>query len=160
MTRVVYPAPQCTAPRSKLPPWRLDRLELIELWIKVAWVDQRSSILKEMRIIADENEHGNLSAELSRLKGQLLLIHKDSNFAEAESCFRRSIKIARKQSTKSIELRATTSLARLLASRGRRDEARTTLANIYGWPQIQIRETGGHGYVSKTPGRSCVKAFP
>jgi predicted ATPase len=31
------------------------------------------------------------------------------------------------------ELRATTSLARLLASKGLRDEARTMLAEIYGW---------------------------
>ena len=31
------------------------------------------------------------------------------------------------------ELRATTSLARLLARQGRRDEARTTLAEIYNW---------------------------
>jgi len=31
------------------------------------------------------------------------------------------------------ELRATTSLARLLAKQGRRAEARTILAEIYGW---------------------------
>ncbi|MFZ1120581.1 MAG: hypothetical protein WAN81_10160 [Candidatus Binataceae bacterium] len=31
------------------------------------------------------------------------------------------------------ELRATTSLARLLANQGRRDQARTMLADIYGW---------------------------
>ena len=34
---------------------------------------------------------------------------------------------------KAWELRATTSLARLLASQGRRDEARTMLADIYNW---------------------------
>jgi predicted ATPase len=33
----------------------------------------------------------------------------------------------------SSELRATTSLARLLDQTGRRDEARTMLAEIYGW---------------------------
>jgi len=31
------------------------------------------------------------------------------------------------------ELRTTTSLARLLAKQGRRDEARTMLTDIYGW---------------------------
>jgi predicted ATPase len=31
------------------------------------------------------------------------------------------------------ELRATTSLAQLLAKQGRRDEARTKLGEIYGW---------------------------
>ena len=32
-----------------------------------------------------------------------------------------------------MELRATTSLARLLAKQGRRDEARAMLAEIYNW---------------------------
>ena len=53
--------------------------------------------------------------------------------AEAERCFRTAIEIARRQSARSAELRATTSLARLLAKQGRRDEARTMLAEIYGW---------------------------
>jgi predicted ATPase len=46
---------------------------------------------------------------------------------------RLSIGIARKQSVKSWELRATTSLARLTRDTGRRDEARAMLADIYGW---------------------------
>ena len=36
-------------------------------------------------------------------------------------------------SARAFELRAATSLARLLASQGRRDEARTILAEIYNW---------------------------
>ncbi len=39
----------------------------------------------------------------------------------------------RKQGAKSLELRATTSLARLLGKQGRRDEAHVMLAEIYGW---------------------------
>ena len=56
-----------------------------------------------------------------------------SKAAEAQSCFERAIEIARKQSAKSWELRATTSLARFLAKQGRRDEARTMLTEIYNW---------------------------
>ena len=56
-----------------------------------------------------------------------------SAVAAAETDFRRAIEIARTQSAKSWELRATMSLARLLATRGRRDEARAMLAEIYGW---------------------------
>jgi predicted ATPase len=52
---------------------------------------------------------------------------------EAAQCFRDAIEVARRQSAKSLELRATMSLARLLASQGRHDEARTTLADIYNW---------------------------
>ena len=45
----------------------------------------------------------------------------------------RAVEIARKQSAKSWELRATTSLARLVAKQGKRHEARRMLADIYGW---------------------------
>jgi predicted ATPase len=68
-----------------------------------------------------------------RLKGKLLLKQDDSNAAEAQSCYERAIEIARKQSAKSLELRATMSLARLLDKQGRRDEARAMLSQIYGW---------------------------
>ena len=52
---------------------------------------------------------------------------------DGRRCFQRAIEIAREQSAKSYELRAATSLARLLASQGRRDEAGTMLADIYNW---------------------------
>jgi predicted ATPase len=75
------------------------------------------------------------SAWLHHVKGELLLALNPSDVAEAESCFRTAIEIARRQrqSARSPELRATTSLARLLAKQGKRDEARTMLAEIYGW---------------------------
>ena len=44
-----------------------------------------------------------------------------------------AIEIARRQNAPSAQWRATTSLARLLAKHGHRDEARTMLAEIYGW---------------------------
>jgi predicted ATPase len=53
--------------------------------------------------------------------------------ADAEACFRKAIEIARSQSAKSWELRAATSLARLLRATSRRDEARAMLAEIYNW---------------------------
>jgi predicted ATPase len=72
-------------------------------------------------------------AELYRMKGELLLLQNTSGATEAESCFREAIEIARRQEAKSWELRATMSLARLLAKQGRRDEARAMLAEIYNW---------------------------
>jgi predicted ATPase len=56
-----------------------------------------------------------------------------ANNAEAEQCVRRAIAIAVGQGAKSWELRATTSLARLLAKQGKRGEARAMLADIYNW---------------------------
>ncbi len=72
-------------------------------------------------------------AEVHRVKGELLLAQDASNAAQAAQSFRTAIEIARRQKAKSWELRATTSLARLLAKQGKRDEARTMLADIYNW---------------------------
>ena len=68
-----------------------------------------------------------------RDKGELLLIGNNDAASEAAQCFRDAIEVAQRQSAKSFELRATMSLARLLARQDRRDEARTMLADIYGW---------------------------
>jgi predicted ATPase len=87
--------------------------------------------LTEASAIADEHGIRDLEAELNRLKGDLLL--KQNNTGDAEICFRRAIEIARTQGAKSWELRATISLARLLASQDRRGDARAMLAEIYNW---------------------------
>jgi class 3 adenylate cyclase/tetratricopeptide (TPR) repeat protein len=72
-------------------------------------------------------------AEVHRLKGELLLAQDASNAAPAVQCFRTALDISRRQKAKSWELRATTSLARLLDQQRRRDEARTMLLEIYNW---------------------------
>jgi predicted ATPase len=94
-------------------------------------------------------------AELYRLKGELLLktscdapkaeacfrqaieiarlLKTSCDAPKAEACFRQAIEIARRQQAKWWELRATVSLARLLANQGRGDEARAMLAEIYKW---------------------------
>ena len=56
-----------------------------------------------------------------------------TRFELAERDFRGAIELARTMNAKSPELRALTSLARMLAKQGKRDEARTMLAEIYGW---------------------------
>ena len=71
--------------------------------------------------------------ELHRLKGKLLLLLSDRNGAEAETCFKQAIEIARGQSAKSFELRATMGLARLWQGEGKRSEARDLLAPVYDW---------------------------
>jgi predicted ATPase len=71
--------------------------------------------------------------ELRRLEGELLIMQRAANAAEAERCLRTAIEVARRQGGKSLELRATVSLARLLRDTDRRDEARTMLAEIYNW---------------------------
>jgi class 3 adenylate cyclase/predicted ATPase len=72
-------------------------------------------------------------AEMIRLRGELLLMRDGSATAQAERCFRDALAVARAQEARWWELRATASLARLLAKQGKRDEARAMLAKIYGW---------------------------
>jgi predicted ATPase len=72
-------------------------------------------------------------AEMRRLKGELLLMGDQSTVVEAARCFGDAIEVARRQGAKSLELRATMSLARLLMKQSRRDEARAMLAEIYNW---------------------------
>ncbi len=63
----------------------------------------------------------------------MLLRESSSNAAEAQSRFELAIEIARKQGAKSLELRATMSLARLLREGGCCHQARALLAEIYNW---------------------------
>jgi len=71
-------------------------------------------------------------AEIHRFRGDLLLAGANET-AQAEQCFQIAVTVARNQSAKSLELRATMSLARLLENQGRRNEARTMLADNYAW---------------------------
>ena len=106
---------------------------LAEVCIKTGRLDEGLGALGEALAAANDREERVSEAEIHRLKGELLLKRDDSNAAEARNCFERAVEIARKQSAKSLELRATMSLARLLASQGHRDEAHRMLAEIYGW---------------------------
>jgi predicted ATPase len=68
-----------------------------------------------------------------RLKGEILLMGNKPAAPQAEQCFRAALEVASAQEARWWELRATMSLARLLASQSRRDEARMMLADIYHW---------------------------
>jgi predicted ATPase/class 3 adenylate cyclase len=87
------------------------------------------------QILADAERSGTVvdNAEILRIKGEVLLMRDRCAEDAAESCFRSAIEIAQGQEAKWWELRATTSLARLLRDTNRRDEARAMLAEIYNW---------------------------
>jgi tetratricopeptide (TPR) repeat protein len=69
--------------------------------------------------------------EALTIRGELRLTKGQAGPAEAD--FRDSISLTRSMGAKSLELRATMSFARLLASQRRHDEARAMLAEIYNW---------------------------
>jgi tetratricopeptide (TPR) repeat protein len=69
--------------------------------------------------------------ETLRIRGEIQLKLGSPELAEAD--FRAAIALAQEIGAKAWELRSTLSLARLIADNGRRDEARTILADIYNW---------------------------
>ncbi len=93
--------------------------------------DSASAAITKALQLANETGERVWDAELERTQGALALSR--SNIEQAERAFRAAVQIARTQQAKSWELRATTSLARLLRDTGRQDEARAMLAEIYGW---------------------------
>jgi predicted ATPase len=87
------------------------------------------------RAIARSTESGEkwADAELHRLRGDLLCRLPRPDPDKAEKSFRAALSIAREQGSRGFELRAATSLARLLGNDGRREEARELLAPVYDW---------------------------
>ncbi|MDF0650373.1 MAG: adenylate/guanylate cyclase domain-containing protein [Nitrospira sp.] len=69
-------------------------------------------------------------AELLRLKGELLVAQSDPSLVAAEQCFSEAVQVARDQQARMLELRAATSLARLLRKLNKPDIARHTLDSI------------------------------
>jgi predicted ATPase len=90
-------------------------------------------LLAEARTVLEVNGQGELLAEAYRLQGEFLLRQAAPDVAQAEACFQQALAIARRQQAKSWELRAATSLSRLLQQQGNRAEACDLLAPIYGW---------------------------
>jgi class 3 adenylate cyclase/predicted ATPase len=114
--------------------WRPYNLaQLAEACGKAGRIDEGLEVSAEALEVVQEKGERWWEAEILRLRGELLLKRNPAGLAEAETSFERSIEIARKQGAKSLELRATTSLARLLAAQGRHGEACAMLTAIYNW---------------------------
>jgi predicted ATPase len=89
--------------------------------------------LAEALALVDQTQERYYEAELYRLQGELLLARSAAHHAEAATCFRHALDVARHQQAKSLELRAATSLSRLWQQRGKQADAHALLAPIYGW---------------------------
>ena len=95
--------------------------------------DEGTKVLKNAFALSEGKGLVYWDAELQRLKGVLLLSLSEENRSDAETCFRKAIEIARRQSAKSLELRAAVDLARLLRHQGQIAKALDLLAPIYNW---------------------------
>jgi TOMM system kinase/cyclase fusion protein len=106
---------------------------LAEGYGKAGQAEAGLHILAEALAVMDAIEERYYEAELYRLQGELLLARSAEQHAEAETCFRQALEIARQQQAKSLELRAAMSLSRLWQRQGKRAEPRQLLGDIYGW---------------------------
>jgi class 3 adenylate cyclase/predicted ATPase len=106
---------------------------LAEALMNVGQSEEGLRVIAEVLPSGDSSEEGGGTARLYRLKGELLLARSSKHQAEAETCFRQALAVARRQQAKSWELRAAMSLARLWQQQGKRQEAYDLLAPVYYW---------------------------
>jgi len=114
--------------------WRpYSSILLAEAYRQAGQVEEGLNTVTEEMDMANRTGSRLWEAELYRVKGEMLLQSKVPRMSEAKECFRQAIDIARKQRSKSLELRAVMSLSRLWQGKGKIEEARQMMAEIYGW---------------------------
>jgi len=106
---------------------------LAEAYGKAGQPAQGIALIEEAVDCMNRTGQRMFEAELQRIKGDLLLAVSRDKEAEAEDCFRHAVDCARRQSAKYWELAAALSLSRLWRGQGKNEDARTLLAEIYGW---------------------------
>jgi class 3 adenylate cyclase/tetratricopeptide (TPR) repeat protein len=94
-------------------------------------LDGALALIEESISRIEAGEERSHYAEVLRLKGWMLILRGETD--QAAAALRKAITVARQQGAKSWELRAATTLARMLAGRGDRPEALAVLAPIHDW---------------------------
>jgi predicted ATPase len=106
---------------------------LAEAYGKEGQTEDGLGVISEELVRANKTGERFYDAELSRIKGELLLEQTVRDEGQAETCFQQAIEVARSQTAKSLELRAVMSLSRLWQRQGKKEEARALLAEVYRW---------------------------
>ena len=106
---------------------------LAEVCAHLGYTEDGLQTLAEAHTLVEQHEERYWEAEVSRLRGVLLLRQTMTQQAEAEIWLRWALDTARRQQAKSLELRAAMSLARLWQQQGKRAAARDLVGPIYGW---------------------------
>jgi predicted ATPase/class 3 adenylate cyclase len=88
--------------------------------------------LDEAMKIVGQGSGNPLSSGLCLLKGDLLLALSPENPAEAEAWFLEALEVAQKRQARMMELQAAMSLCRLWRCRGKAEEGRRLLSDVYG----------------------------
>ena len=104
--------------------------------------DRAVAVLDEALATCDRTGYRAFEAELHRARGDALLMRDPANSAPAEEAFQSAIAVAKQQGTRSFEMRAALSLAKVYQSTARPAEAHDILAPaLEGFsPTLQMPE--------------------
>ena len=133
----------------------LVKIALAEAEARAGDSDRAVAILDETLATADRLGYRALEAELHRARGEILLKLDPANPAPAEDAFLTAIAVAKRQATRSFELRAALSLAKHYQSTGRPAAAHAVLAPaLEGFPAISLLPSGRRAGDEGPPGPS------
>ena len=104
------------------------KVALAETEARAGDPDRAVATLDEALATCDRTGYRAFEAELHRARGDILLKRDPANPAPAEEALRTAIAVAKRQGTRSFELRAALSLAKLYQSTGRSVDAHAVLA--------------------------------
>lgn len=104
---------------------------LAEAYAKGGRLAEALAVLTEAVFLVRKNGERWWEPELFRLKGNYILAISPERRNEVESAYRQALHIARRQVSRSLELRTAMSLARFLKQEGKREEAHQTLVEVY-----------------------------
>jgi predicted ATPase len=104
---------------------------LAQSYAKLCRRDDALAMLEQVLTTIEHTGETLHKADILRLQGEVLLMADKPDVAQCTDQIRAAIDVARLQKAKWWELRATMSVARLLANESGGDEARAALADIY-----------------------------
>ena len=105
--------------------------QIAEQELRAGYADRAMATVERARGEAESQGNRFCEPDIFRWRGEILLAQSRDNAAAAEHAFREAMTRAAAQSCRPLELRAATSLAKLLGENGRREEARNLLAPAY-----------------------------
>jgi class 3 adenylate cyclase/predicted ATPase len=105
-----------------------------EVCLRAGRGDQAVRVIGDALAAAEASGELWMNAELWRLSADAhLAADGRKNLEEAQACYQRAMNIAEGQGSRMFCLRAATSLAKLMADQGQREDARDLLEPIYSW---------------------------
>jgi predicted ATPase len=95
--------------------------------------DEASRCIAQALALIETTKERWYETEVHRISGETILLSLKQDAEKVEEKFGRALRIARDQCAKSLELRASMSMARLWRDQGKRQQAHDLLAPVYGW---------------------------